>query len=441
MKKIYTILFLFVFVAASVLAQQSNPVNQPASKSFNKSFREFKAHRDAMYKSASSVNTERWYNFGDAMDLFHQTYFGDSSQLYANYLFPDSTILVDYGASGYGGTWIHMLGDVLDVKSGYFNDAVLYPDPNELFLTAGDDYYLDSLDFYFIYSRNITSVVDSLIFEIAVNSPVTTGYFLAPVATNLATDSVFIKNIPYAYASNTLNLAGKRRFAFALDDILYADSLANGFHHIAFPATGVPMIQAGKFVVVGVQFKPGYTWTANTDTIANMNSVRFLSYLEAPNGAFPQYTKHDYNISYIVPQSVRYNVDAVGWNGRFIPSYAYMGGTTNTYSYNHHVLYYKVNTQPVGVNDIVGNAAIITDIYPNPVTGISTFDYQLTSKVNVEITVTDVTGRVVQTNNIGMQNAGVHKAQIDGSFLSEGLYLYTIKAGDSVVSKSMSVTK
>src|SRR5204863_8767587 len=134
------------------------------------------------------------------------------------------------------------------------------------------------------------------------------------------------------------------------------DSTIDGIHHAAVNTIGVvPQITAGKYVVVGIQFKPGYTWTANVDTLASMNSVRFISNKQNPGNnppttfGFPTITKNDFNISYIVPQDVRYNVGG-GWNGRFVPSYAYMGSVP-TYSYEHHWLQYKVNTLLVGYDE------------------------------------------------------------------------------------------
>ena len=457
MKKNYFCLLIAVLlISATVSAQHVSTVNEPKVPAGKENSQQLnmtaKFHQPQQFKSAAVANTTRWYNFGDAMNMYHNLYLGDSSQLYGNYLFPDSTILVDYGTSGYGGTWIHMLGDILDVKSGYFNDVNIFTDPNELFLNATSTYYVDSLDFYFIYNRNITSVVDSMIFEVAVNNTLTTPYFCCAtstglsVAQNLGTDTVFIKNVPYTYTTNVLNLSGKKRYAFALDDALFADSSANGIHHIAFGTSNLAMIQAGKFPVVAVQFKPGYTWTANNDTLANMNSVRFISYKESPGTnpptsfGFPQYTKKDFNISYIVPQDVRYN-QAGGWNGYFIPSYAYMGGTSSTYAYEHHLLYYRVNLFPVGMEEYNNGESITTQIYPNPVSGVSTFNYKLEKADNVEIVIADVMGRVVKTMPQGFQSMGVHTVEIDGSNLAEGLYTYTVKTTDAASTRKMSVAK
>jgi hypothetical protein len=455
MKKNYLFLLILLFASSAIVAQHNSPISAPANKELNKTIPMAKFHQSDNARSSSVVNTERWYNFGDAMDLYHQTYLGDSSALYGNNLFPDTTILVDYGVNGFSGPWIHMLTDILDVKSGYFNDPNYYTDPNELFLNNTTAFYLDSLDIYFIYSRNDFNVTDSLIVEVAVNNVMTTPYFCCvtstglAVANNLGTDTVFIKNIPYNYNNNVLGFtSGTRRYAFALDDAFYADSLSNGFHHLAFPTINLPQVMAGRFVVASYQFKPGYSWIANYDTLANKNSVFFISYKESPGAtppstfAFPSYTKNDFNISYIIPQDVRYNM-AGGWNGFNIPSYAYQGGTSSTYSYEHHLIYYKINTINVniGINEIVNENAVLSQVSPNPVSDIAAFSYKLEKAGNADITITDMAGREVMTLNQGTQNSGIHTVKFDASAFSKGVYFYTLKTGNGSVTKKFTVSR
>jgi len=273
------------------------------------------------------------------MELLH----GTSSPLYGNFLFPDSTILVNYGTSGYASAWIHKLGDVLDVTSTIFNSTLLYP--NAMTLDALSNYSLDSIYFHCIYDRHISSssIVDTLIFEVSVNDNLSTVYFApGPLPTNLGTDTVFLKTLPYTYQTNALNLANKKVYKVPLTAQTYADSLPDGTNVIKLATDNLPTVNPGKYVVTSIGFIPGYTWVANTDHLDQKNSVLFVSRKEVDN-QFLIYTKKDYNVSYIVPSNVRYNF-ASSWNGTHIPSFAYMGGTTSTYNYEHHEIYYKVST-------------------------------------------------------------------------------------------------
>jgi len=273
------------------------------------------------------------------MDLFNGT---TMANLNGNNLFPDSTILVNYGTSGYGGTWIHKLGDFLDVTSDMFNSQALHP--GALNLDAASYYSLDSIEFYCIYERNLAdpNIVDTLVFEVCVNHNPQQVYFgPGALPTNLGTDTVFFMHTPYSYQTNSLNLPNKQVYKVPLTHLTIGDSLPNGLHVIKLATTGLQTVNPGKYVFTAIGFVPGYTWVPNLDTITKKNRVLFISRKENDN-QFPVYTKHDYNVSYIVPSDVRYNV-AGSWNGYFIPSFAYMGSAP-TYRYEHHLIYYKVST-------------------------------------------------------------------------------------------------
>jgi len=334
-------LFLFIIGLFTGVLFAQNSV-QPIQNQGSQSFQINKVINNAVVKntrSSAKSSTSRWYNYGETMESFLSV----ASPLYGNFLFPDSTILVNYGTSGYGSSWIHKLGDVLDVTSVVFNDPVLYP--NALTLDAASNYSLDSVYFYCIYDRNIANpnIVDTLIFEISVNDNLSTVYFgPGPLPTNLGTDTVFLKTVPYTYQTNALNLANKKIYKVPLTAQTYADSLANGMQIIKISTDNLPTVNQGKYVVTSIGFIPGYTWIANTDILDQKNNVLFISRKEVDN-QFLTYTKKDFNVSYIVPSDVRYN-SAGSWNGCHIPSFAYMGGAASTFNYEHHMIYYKVST-------------------------------------------------------------------------------------------------
>src|ERR1039457_5910411 len=111
--------------------------------------------------------TSRWFDYGNAKDNYQRFYNGDSSRLYGNYLFPDTTIIAYNNNSG---PWIHSIADVLDLYSPFFTDTNIYK--GALLVTGADLVALDSIDYYFTYQRNNTDVtiVDTLVFEVAVSS-------------------------------------------------------------------------------------------------------------------------------------------------------------------------------------------------------------------------------------------------------------------------------
>jgi len=310
MKRLITLLAI-IFFTGTVFSQIAVKQNE---KDLPQKFINSKINKTAHFKKSIAATNTRWYNFGETMNTFYQ----NTSVLYGNNLFPDTTILVHY-TSGYSGPWIHALGDVLDVKSGFFNDVSLHP--GELAMSKLSTYTIDSIGILCYYERHLTdpNIVDTLRIEVSVNYSLPISYFVGSgINTNLGTDTVFLHRVSYAYLTNTLNIAGKKVYKFPLTAQFAADTLDNGFNYVEISTADLPTVLAGKYVATAVSFIPGYTWIPNIDTLTQKNRFFFVSYKEQ-DAMFPIYTKKDYNISYIVPQDVRYN-SAGSWNGLFIPS-------------------------------------------------------------------------------------------------------------------------
>jgi len=65
--------------------------------------------------------------------------------------------------------------------------------------------------------------------------------------------------------------------------------------------------------------------------------------------------------------------------------------------------------------------------YPNPATENIQLPYFTKDAVNAEITIRDLTGRVVKTISANTAGKGIHKTQLNVSDLAPGLYFYTLK--------------
>lgn len=393
-----------------------------------------------------SKGTTRWFNYGEAIDSL----FGGVATIYGNILFPDSTIIVEYSGPTYGGPWIHLIGDILDAHDFDFNDPSLFP--GSLAITNSSTYKIDSIALYGIYERHtVDSIVDTLEIEVAVNNVLPKYYFVgSAINTNLNADTVYIHGLTYSFANNSLGLAGKKTYKFPLTKQFYADSLANGLHYIEILTADLPTVTANKYVVSSVKFIPGYSWIPNVDSLADFNAFHFLSFLENP-GNWPAYTKRDFNISYIIPQDVRYNLSpSPGWNGLYVPSFAYMGGTpitTDDYSYEHHLIYYLVNCQTncgnVSVDDYSSNKQFqLGDAYPNPTNTESEFviPFNLSSlSEQMELVIYNQLGQVIQTIEYTNIAQGDHQIRINASELTSGMYYYSLTVNGDRLTKKLFV--
>jgi hypothetical protein len=139
--------------------------------------------------------------------------------------------------------------------------------------------------------------------------------------------------------------------------------------------------------------------------------------------------------------------------------YNYMTGeplqvnATNMTLYYNPGQYYIYTDQPLPVPDlsytpeptdppegIVENDPLSTRIYPNPTSGMLYIEYDLGSDKARQITVTDITGRSVNTiypsdNRVGLNRAVWYGTDESGSPVASGQYIITITTDRHSVSK------
>ncbi|MFA7361058.1 MAG: M28 family peptidase [Candidatus Kapaibacterium sp.] len=75
--------------------------------------------------------------------------------------------------------------------------------------------------------------------------------------------------------------------------------------------------------------------------------------------------------------------------------------------------------------------------YPNPFNSTSNIRFSIAKMSSVRITVYDMLGRQIQTLVNEVLQPGTHKASIDASMLSSGVYFYRMEAGDFTDTKRM----
>ena len=79
--------------------------------------------------------------------------------------------------------------------------------------------------------------------------------------------------------------------------------------------------------------------------------------------------------------------------------------------------------------------------YPNPFNPSTTIGYQLPVNSFVTLKVYDILGREVATLVNRFEKAGFYEVRFDGTRLSSGVYFYTLRSGNHVVSKKLMVLK
>ena len=79
--------------------------------------------------------------------------------------------------------------------------------------------------------------------------------------------------------------------------------------------------------------------------------------------------------------------------------------------------------------------------YPNPFNPKTAISYQLPALRFVNLTVYDISGRLVTTLVNGWWDAGYHEVTFNGSHFASGIYIYRLNAGDYTASGKMVLMK
>lgn len=98
----------------------------------------------------------------------------------------------------------------------------------------------------------------------------------------------------------------------------------------------------------------------------------------------------------------------------------------------------NVNTNAVAVNPA---AELGVKVFPNPFSHTAAVMFNLNNAAPVSLQLTDVTGKMVADVNLGEQNAGDHRYDLDATRLglAAGMYILKIRAGDQVTAKRIAV--
>lgn len=116
-------------------------------------------------------------------------------------------------------------------------------------------------------------------------------------------------------------------------------------------------------------------------------------------------------------------------------------GAQHPYNDNN-IIYMKAPKADMLQTGIKENTNALSDVdvsqnYPNPFSNTSTVKVNLKEAADLSLTVVNLVGQLVFKSNILNAKVGQNSFTIDASNLTPGIYFYTIKAGDSSVSKKM----
>jgi hypothetical protein len=435
MRKIYTLIALFT---VGVMGHSSadttiKSLSNNEKKAYTKKVSNLKSRKLA---KSNSDATSRWYDYGQAVSQYTMANSGDSSALGTYLLFSDSTLKYEF-SDGLGNTF-HALGQVLQASDTTFNTQDF---SGEMKLLPTSSYTVDTVLTEFFYNRNLTTqngamVVDSLIIELGSNTAntqlPTVGFTANAFFTdNFGVDAPSFKDLSYRYQRNGLGVFGNyKRYAIALDSAFYADTTDYGSNIVVLPTSDLGAISAGRLVVMGMAFKPGYTWNANVDTLNNFNYLSFIHYTEMSSdhaNTLRYFQNNNFNMAYVALTDMRYNLDP-NWNGSMYPRL----GFSKAYDIDQYYFMYKISSSnagivTVGLNEVAANSS--ASVFPNPTTNM--VNVNLINATSLRMV--DINGKVVYSENVSNKNNTV----IDMTNLAKGIYSLQVVTTTGVETKKV----
>jgi hypothetical protein len=96
-----------------------------------------------------------------------------------------------------------------------------------------------------------------------------------------------------------------------------------------------------------------------------------------------------------------------------------------------------------GLSSSISENTIVNaiSIYPNPVNDIATLSFTTTEKSKTAITIFNILGEVVYSNEIGSLSSGQHIMPISTSGISEGMYFVNLITNNKIITKKITIVK
>ncbi|MBO6515468.1 MAG: T9SS type A sorting domain-containing protein [Bacteroidia bacterium] len=431
MKSLFTKVFATGFVATSALlangqvSADQNIDDAVFGKKMEVTGEELRLFTyDAMSKHGK-LEVSEWYSYINALTENGEAYTYFTGNSIAN----DSNAVQIFDGDGTP-TKSHIgvfgVGQVFDPKSEHY--ALIPQTPP---LSRHNAYTVDSLQFFFKYFNANPGSVDTVTIQFFNNDDVAPlvwqsnqGRSAAPTydpATNSSPDATNEIKIPISESTENF----------------YSTSI-NSFSGVMAVATGLGETNRNGLTAFTIKFTHGMSYSFG-DTIVNDSLIQgktkvnsFMPLLirqgTAASPAFLQDTTMSHGVFAFVNQ--RYN------NGEWYFPYNPPGVVDRQHIYAA----FKLASDNVGVEELTSNGYGLGNAYPNPAGSNSEVNipFTLGEQEDVTIEVVDLVGKSVGSVSASLP-AGEHTEVFSTANLNQGIYLYTITAGDFTATKKFTI--
>lgn len=117
----------------------------------------------------------------------------------------------------------------------------------------------------------------------------------------------------------------------------------------------------------------------------------------------------------------------------------YYDATDQTWYYSTATSAVQMNFAPASINE---NSNVFgMGVYPNPTNADANVSFSLNNAADVNITVTDLSGKVVYSNALGNVAAGTTEVALNTAGLSNGIYMINVVADNAVSTEKLIIRK
>lgn len=116
----------------------------------------------------------------------------------------------------------------------------------------------------------------------------------------------------------------------------------------------------------------------------------------------------------------------------------YYDATDLTWYYTTSTPAVRMYFGPASINEVENNIGM--NVFPNPAVDNATVSFELNGEASVNVTVTDLAGKVVYTNNLG-NVAGANSVEINTASMANGVYMVNVEANGAVSTQKLVVRK
>jgi len=355
-----------------------------------------------------------WFDYIDDARVFGETY----TYFTGMYMMPDSLATIPF-EDGPSHVSVHGGGMMFDPASLFWQ-----VNSNDLEYSRHLKYTIDSVSIPFKY-HNFGSTTDSLIISYTAGDRMggvrwASGETSSTVSYAPATNSVINPNKSVVIRlDSTDNTEGFFRTDFAS---YIAGSLDLAVGVDVNPAANDP--ERGNLFGVTVQFMPkigastlGQSLTSNDSTNIDANNLSMFSMLNMRGTGGITVSDESQNHGLLLFSGQRYS-DNENW---FFLPYA-PPGDDKLFNY----VLFKVSGQNVGINDINDNVSFALKPNPAKQNDVLFADFKIIKPSNVNISITDLQGKVVKNVTNQYYVPGQHNIDVSINDLNTGIYLYNI---------------